>query len=63
MQYSQFSYITKKSYRHLSLILAKKCSRFRKVTSENLKIGKLSVTFAILNFQELFLVKFNSKLS
>ena len=39
-----------------------KMLRFRKVTTSNLKIGKLSVTFATSNFQELFVVKLDVKL-
>ena len=38
-----------------------KLLRFRKVTSRNLKIGKLPGTLATSNFQELFVIKFNSK--
>ena len=34
---------------------------FRKVTSVNLKIGELPVTLATTNFQELFVIKFNSQ--
>ena len=37
--------------------------RFRKVTSKNLKIKKFSVTLATSNFQELFVMKFDSKSS
>ena len=40
-----------------------KILRFWKMTLENLKIGKLSVTLAILDFQEFFETKFESKSS
>ena len=36
---------------------------FRKATSKSLKVGKLSVTQATLNFQQLFVMNFDSKLS
>ena len=36
---------------------------FRKVTSASFKTGKLYVTLAASNFEELFLMKFDSKLS
>ena len=44
-------------WRHLSYILAKKCW-FRKVSSGNLKTGKLPVTLPTWNFQELFMNNF-----
>ena len=45
------------------LNFGQKMRRFRKVTSENLKMEKLPVTLATSNFQELFAMKCNSKSS
>ena len=45
-----------------TLSIGKKRSRFEKVTSENLRVWKLSVTLPNSNFQELFVMIFDSGL-
>ena len=45
------------------LNFCQKVLRFWKVSSGNLKIRKLSVILTPSNFQELFVIKFDSKLS
>ena len=42
------------------LNIGKKMLKFRKVTSANFKIGKLSIAWATSNFQELFVNKCKS---
>ena len=53
----------KTSYDIIKVKLAKERLRFGKVTLANLKIGTLSVTLATSNFQELFVMKFDSNSS
>ena len=45
------------------LTIDQKMLKFWKVAAGNLKIGKLPVTLAVLNFHELFVMKFESNLS
>ena len=60
---SQVGYITKTNHDSFKLHMVQKTLKFRKVTPGNLKIGKLSVTLATWNFQELLGMNFDLKLT
>ena len=63
-QISQVSYVTKMSHDVIQFKhWTKKCSDFRKWLRKTSKIEKVPVTVAVLNFQELFVMSFDSKSS
>ena len=61
MQKYKFATWQKRLMTSFKLNIGQKMLSFCKAISENLKIGKLSVTLATWNFKELFEMKFDLK--